>query len=517
MRKQYVISNVMPSLVIILLFALLSPSLALGQPLTSVASGPPFIHPVSLTVSPDGNTLYIGDFGAQAIFTVPATGGTPSLLASLASTGFFGFNGLRGISISPDGTTLYVAGWETSSIFSVSTATGLPTLLFAGGPLNRPHGITVSPDGATLYIVDNYGHSVFSLPAVGGTPNLLISGLVEPLDITVSHDNTTLFFTDAGPSCIYSMPATGGVPVVVASGTPLVRPTGISISPCGSTLFIVDDAELVGEPPAAIYKVPATGGLPIALYSGLPLRTPAFGEITADGSSLFIADAGHFGPGTIYKLSLILNVSIDIKPGSYPNTINPKSKGVISVAILTTNDFDATTVDPLSIKFGPNGALEFHGKGHIEDVDGDGDIDMVLHFNTQMTGIQYGDTKASLSGKTIGGQAITGMDAIQTVGVIPKESAEVQASLPEGYALFQNHPNPFNPSTTIKFTILKSSFVTLKVFDLIGREVSSLVNEEKVPDTYDVKFNGDNLSSGIYFYRLQAGDYSETKKLLLLK
>jgi hypothetical protein len=113
---------------------------------------------------------------------------------------------------------------------------------------------------------------------------------------------------------------------------------------------------------------------------------------------------------------LIAEVSIDIKPGSDPNSINPNSKGVIPVAILTTPAFDATTVDPLSVKFGPAGATETHGKGHIEDVDGDGDPDLVLHFNTQQTGIQCGDTSASLTGKTFGGQAITGTDAIQTVG-----------------------------------------------------------------------------------------------------
>jgi hypothetical protein len=109
-------------------------------------------------------------------------------------------------------------------------------------------------------------------------------------------------------------------------------------------------------------------------------------------------------------------VNIDIKPGSDPNSINPGSKGVIPVAILTTDTFDATTVDPLSVKFGPNGAGEAHGRGHIEDADGDGDLDLMLHFNTQDTDIQCGHTSASLTGKTFDGQAIKGSDSINTVG-----------------------------------------------------------------------------------------------------
>jgi hypothetical protein len=109
------------------------------------------------------------------------------------------------------------------------------------------------------------------------------------------------------------------------------------------------------------------------------------------------------------------SVIIDIKPGNDSNFINPKSKGVISVAILTTSTFDSTTVDPLSVKFGPNEAT-VRGRAHIQDVNGDGKLDLVLHFNTQETGIQCGDISAVLTGETIGGQAIAGSDLIRTVG-----------------------------------------------------------------------------------------------------
>jgi len=94
---------------------------------------------------------------------------------------------------------------------------------------------------------------------------------------------------------------------------------------------------------------------------------------------------------------------------------------------------------------------------------------------------------------------------------------EVTPSLPQQFILSQNYPNPFNPSTTINYSIPQTSFVILKVYDVLGNEVVTLVEEEKEAGCYKVEFNGSKLSSSIYLYRLQAGDISMTKKFILLK
>ncbi|MBK9096687.1 MAG: T9SS type A sorting domain-containing protein [bacterium] len=85
------------------------------------------------------------------------------------------------------------------------------------------------------------------------------------------------------------------------------------------------------------------------------------------------------------------------------------------------------------------------------------------------------------------------------------------------YLLSQNFPNPFNPITTIRYSIANHSNVTIKVYDILGREVVALVNEEKPVGEYEVEFNAETLPSGIYFYQLKAGQFSETKKMILLK
>lgn len=90
-------------------------------------------------------------------------------------------------------------------------------------------------------------------------------------------------------------------------------------------------------------------------------------------------------------------------------------------------------------------------------------------------------------------------------------------SLPEKFELFQNYPNPFNPITSIQYAIGSRQFVTLKVYDVLGNEIITLINEEKPVGDYEVQFDASKQASGIYFYQLRAGDYIETKKMILLK
>lgn len=87
----------------------------------------------------------------------------------------------------------------------------------------------------------------------------------------------------------------------------------------------------------------------------------------------------------------------------------------------------------------------------------------------------------------------------------------------DDFVLHQNYPNPFNPVTTIRYSIPQISFVTIKVYDLLGREVAVLVNEEKSAGIYQIEFSGNELSSGIYYYSIKAGEHLETKKMILLK
>jgi hypothetical protein len=94
---------------------------------------------------------------------------------------------------------------------------------------------------------------------------------------------------------------------------------------------------------------------------------------------------------------------------------------------------------------------------------------------------------------------------------------DVEVGIPSEYSLEQNYPNPFNPSTTINYSVKEKGLVTLKIFDVLGNEVKTLLNEEKEAGKYSVKLDASQIASGVYFYTLQAGEFISTKKMVLLK
>lgn len=106
---------------------------------------------------------------------------------------------------------------------------------------------------------------------------------------------------------------------------------------------------------------------------------------------------------------------------------------------------------------------------------------------------------------------------VGTIEATISSITQTSSSFPEVYSLNQNFPNPFNPSTSIKFDIANTGFVNIKVYDNLGKEVSTLVNENLSAGSYQVNWNAAGLTSGIYFYRLETSDYVATKKMLLVK
>jgi len=94
---------------------------------------------------------------------------------------------------------------------------------------------------------------------------------------------------------------------------------------------------------------------------------------------------------------------------------------------------------------------------------------------------------------------------------------EISGEILSSFSLEQNYPNPFNPTTTISWQSPLGIWQIVKIYDVLGREIAILVNEEKPAGTYEIKFNASNIPAGVYFYQLKAGDFIETKKMVLMK
>ena len=145
-------------------------------------------------------------------------------------------------------------------------------------------------------------------------------------------------------------------------------------------------------------------------------------------------------------------------------------------------------------------------------------------FDDQYLAIDYPDTpfaqKVYTVANTLGLVSIyTRLNSLNTIyeKLVDMVMDSSTQRVPANYLLTQNYPNPFNSTTKIEYSIPTASFVTIKVYDILGREIATLVYEEKPAGNYEVKFNGSDLSSGIYFYNLRTGDYSSVKKMILMK
>ena len=144
-----------------------------------------------------------------------------------------------------------------------------------------------------------------------------------------------------------------------------------------------------------------------------------------------------------------------------------------------------------SINYNPNGTTPVYFRVRVKDSQNLWSLWSEL-FDTKMLYGEIGVEKKNLTGN----------------------SEEVE---PEDYRLFQNYPNPFNPTTKISYSIKEDGFVTLKVYDILGVEIATLVNEPKTAGSYEAEFNAAHLPSGMYIYKLQSGAFTDVKKMMLTK
>jgi hypothetical protein len=290
-------------------------------------------------------------------------------------------------------------------------------------------GIAVDAAGSAYVTGDTLSADFPTTPGAFDT-----SGIFDAFVTKLAPDGSSLVYsTYLGGSGV----DVGLATAVDASGSAYL--TGFTGSADFPTTPDALDTSLDGGSDAFVTKLAPTGSsLAYSTYLGGSNGDSGFG-IDVDSSnsayvtgiasadfpttpSAFDTSLGGASDAFVTKLAAAaLTVVVDIRPGSATNPINVTARGLIPVAILSTESFDATAVDASTVCFGDaedtseRDCSEAHGKGHVEDVNGDGRLDLLLHFETQETGIDPGDTQACLTAKTFAGVDIDGCDSTRTL------------------------------------------------------------------------------------------------------
>lgn len=316
---------------------------------------------------------------------------------------------------------LYTCSQDSREVSKIDTAGNVSPYVTV--PMSC-FGLLFAPDG-TLYVSDFDAGQIVTVPAGGGSFTTLASNLNSPMQMVFDTDGSILVTEFYGGQL--SRVDGRGYVTPIAAGL-VDHPVGVAVGP--------DDNIYVSELfTGRLMRIDRSGHASPLAATG-PLTGPAGLDFHRDGR-LFVAemsagaivtvdiDTGAVTPfqgglifpvGLSFRRQFVVTVGVDLKPGSDTNPLNLTSNGVVPVAVLSSADFDATKIDPNTVRFGVTGkeATPVHG-GHVEDVNGDGALDMVFDFPNGTLGIPLtspGDSLVplKLTGKTLDGQAFEGED-----------------------------------------------------------------------------------------------------------
>jgi len=425
---------------------------------------------------------------------------------------------------------------------SYSVTVGAGGTVYAGGPFTR---VFRSADTAATWSLANhsmYSDGVHALAALrSGT---LLAGTNDGVFSTTDEGNTWFQQNTGLPGlAVYALHESENGLLYVGFNNPgagVARSSDGGLTWSGSatglgshrvfTIASFPDGSILVGTETGIYRstdngdgwgVSGTGG-PSNVVRAL-MRVPSVGSVVAgSGSGVYVSsDSGKswnprsLGLGGTVVLSLAASGSGDLFAGT--------DAGVFRSA----NDGGSWTAASSGL---PNNtvvnALAFGGDGFLYAATGDSGAYRSSDNGGSWEAVNTGISNPALSSLVPGssGRLFAGAVRVFGSGVTLHKTSQpttsvqyAQQSVPKGFRLEQNYPNPFNPTTVVSYQLSEVSDVRLVVYDLLGREVAVLVNERLAPGSYTARFDGTGLASGVYFYRLAAGNLSATKRLLLMK
>jgi hypothetical protein len=431
-----------------------------------------FNRSTSVKVTINGDLL-IKSGGALKVWSRP-TGGLPEVLDTLYITGNLTNQGVLDFRIGTSGSTLSVC----AAVFTGSTNSTV-TMGSYSSSTNEFNGIVINKSGNGRVIL---GSDIYS---AGGSSSQVTAdpiwqftrGVVETGPYAMVHNWTSGSSNVGASDSSYVLGAMG---------------RGMGNSGGSDKTFQIGDAK--GYRPVKVRST--TSGSATGHY----VRVQAISGNANPGAATFAGSIDKVSAVRYYKVTYVQG------PGAPDMTFDRVT------AAYGVDDGIASGNQNLRVAISDSTRLAWTGRGPT-----------VIPYTTALDSLprQINSDSLATSIKLVSGSSFyfalaraTGTKENTLGGAT---SVKQVSGIPTSFSLDQNYPNPFNPSTTIKFQIANAGFVTLKVFDMLGREVSTLVNQQLEAGTYQSKWDASGYASGMYLYTLQAGNSVETRKLMLVK
>lgn len=349
------------------------------------------------------------------------------------------------------------------------------------GPSTFDDCLTLDADGNIF--ASRYSGTVITKITPGGMTSIFATGFNSPNGTAFGQDGYLYVPSNVGSGRINKISPAGVVDTFITS---IQFPT---------TVFFESDTSMLitSYQTNRIYRADLNGNY-TTLYTGNGMNGPVDIEYDTDGNLL----VANFNDGKIFRVD---SAGTFTQIADLPGTLGfmVVANGYIYSTAFQVNKIYRTSMNGDTVTFagtglpgqvnGPVNSATFNGPNGIT-ASPSGDTLFISDYNTRSL------------------RLITGV----SVGI-----TNISTLTPDGYSLKQNYPNPFNPSTKIEFSIPKSGFVSIRVYDNLGREVSTLIKETLTAGTYRADFNGSNLSSGTYFVRMTSGSFTATKTMTLIK